>query len=77
MNDYKIVKDTFTPSVFGTNNLRFTEKTIIRIENSHDYYNRIKREIDDRITGRNSEKRAILVFLNRKLNSCIFFNHLH
>ncbi|CAF4705970.1 unnamed protein product [Rotaria sp. Silwood1] len=57
------------PSVFGINNLKFTIKNDIMIENECDYINVIKREIDDRLVGKSSGKRAILVFFesNRKL----------
>ncbi|CAF4273892.1 unnamed protein product [Rotaria magnacalcarata] len=72
-NNYKIVQNTFVPSVFGKNNLRFIEKDDIIIENSDDYFNRIKREIDDRITGKNSEKRAILVFFESKAKLMQFY----
>ncbi|CAF3312638.1 unnamed protein product, partial [Rotaria sp. Silwood2] len=61
-NVYKINKTTITPSVFGQNNLKFTKKDDIRIENSDDYFNVIKREIDDRLVGK-SDKRAVLIFL--------------
>ncbi|CAF4656611.1 unnamed protein product, partial [Rotaria sp. Silwood2] len=44
-------------------NLRFSGKYDIFIENSDDYFNRIKREIDDRLIEKNSEKRDVLVFL--------------
>ncbi|CAF3383520.1 unnamed protein product [Rotaria socialis] len=59
---YKIHKTTITPSVFGANNLKFTKKDDIRIESSDDYFNVIRREIDDRLVGKSSEKRAVLVF---------------
>ena len=55
-NDYNIRKNTFTPSVFGRNNLRFVERDDIMIEDSNDYFNRIRREIYDRLAGRSSEK---------------------
>ncbi|CAF4248425.1 unnamed protein product [Rotaria sp. Silwood2] len=72
-NDYKIIKNTYVPSVFGQNNLRFIEKDDIIIENINDYFNRIKREIDDRIIGRNSEKRAILVVFESKAKLMQFY----
>ncbi|CAF3372385.1 unnamed protein product [Rotaria sp. Silwood1] len=66
-NVYKIEKNTYTPSVFGANNLIFRVKDDIRIENSDDYFNVIKKEIDDRLVGRkSSEKRAVLVFFESK-----------
>ena len=73
-NDYKIRKNTFTPSVFGRNNLRFIERDDIMIEDSNDYFNRIRREIDDRLAGRSSEKRAVLVFFETKEKLLEFYN---
>ncbi|CAF3338635.1 unnamed protein product, partial [Rotaria sp. Silwood2] len=73
INDYKVRKRTYVPSVFGQNNLRFKEKDDIMIENSNDYFNRIKREIDDRIVGKNSEKRAILVFFESRAKLMQFY----
>ncbi|CAF1394740.1 unnamed protein product [Adineta steineri] len=61
-NVYKIHKQTITPSVFGQNNLKFSKKDDIMIESSDDYFNVIKREIDDRLQGK-TDKRAVLVFL--------------
>ncbi|CAF2548255.1 unnamed protein product [Rotaria sp. Silwood2] len=59
---YKIGKNTYTSSVFGKNNLKFREKDDISIENIDNYFNTIRREIDDRLVGgKSSEKRAVLV----------------
>ncbi|CAF4322129.1 unnamed protein product [Rotaria sp. Silwood2] len=63
---YKIRKNTFIPSVYGVNNLKFIAKDDIMIENNHDYFNTIKREITDRLVGRSSEKRAVLVIFESK-----------
>jgi hypothetical protein len=49
------------PSIFGINNLKFTIKHDIMIENQDNYFNIIKREIEDRLVGKSSEKRAVLV----------------
>ncbi|CAF1137415.1 unnamed protein product, partial [Didymodactylos carnosus] len=65
-NVYKIAKNTYIPSVFGQNNLKFIEKDDIMIENSDDYFNVIKREIDNRLVGRSSGKRAVLVLFESK-----------
>ncbi|CAF3356787.1 unnamed protein product [Rotaria sp. Silwood2] len=73
-NNYRIMKNTYVPSVFGQNNLRFIEKDDIMIENSVDYFNRIKREIDDRLVERDSEKRSILVFFESKQKLMEFYN---
>ncbi|CAF2540249.1 unnamed protein product [Rotaria sp. Silwood2] len=61
-NLYRINKNTITPSVFGENNLQFTKRDDIWIANSNDYFNIIKREIDDRLRGKSSEQRAVFVF---------------
>ncbi|CAF0939888.1 unnamed protein product [Adineta steineri] len=73
-NVYKIEKNTIAPSVFGANNLIFRMRDDIRIENNDDYFNAIKREIDDRLVGRSVEKRAILVFFESKQKLEKFFN---
>ncbi|CAF5016018.1 unnamed protein product, partial [Rotaria sp. Silwood1] len=67
---YKIEKLTFIPSMFGKNNLKFTEKDDIMIENIDDYFNVIRKEIDDRLVGKSGEKRAVLVFFEsvKRLN---------
>ena len=53
------MKNTYVPSVFRETNLRFIKRDDIMIENSEDYFNRIKREIDNRLVekSRSSEKR--------------------
>ncbi|CAF2678949.1 unnamed protein product [Rotaria sp. Silwood2] len=61
-NIYKINKSTITPSIFGKKILNFSKKVDIMIENSADYFNVIKREINDRLAGTLSRKRAALVF---------------
>ncbi|CAF4261426.1 unnamed protein product, partial [Rotaria sp. Silwood2] len=54
------------PSVYGKNNLKFIEKDDIMIENSDDYFNVIRKEIDNRLIGKSSEKRAILGIFETK-----------
>jgi uncharacterized protein (DUF1330 family) len=71
---YKISKNTFTPSVFGRNNLQFIEKYDIRIENEFDYFNVIRREIDDRLVGRSSAQSAVLVLFESKQKLKEFYN---
>ena len=58
---YKITKYTYTPSVFGSNDLKFSKSEDIKIENESDYYNRIVQEINDRLIGKTGS-RAVLVF---------------
>ncbi|CAF0938955.1 unnamed protein product [Adineta steineri] len=72
-NVYKINKQTFIPSVFGQNNLKFVEKDDIMIENSDDYFNAIRREIDNRLTGKALEKRAVLILFESKQKLKAFY----
>ncbi|CAF4874529.1 unnamed protein product, partial [Rotaria sp. Silwood1] len=65
-NVYKIVKNTYSPSVFGKNNLKFVEKDDIMIENSNDYFNTIKREIDARLVGKVEEIKETVAILTEE-----------
>ncbi|CAF3125798.1 unnamed protein product [Rotaria sp. Silwood2] len=69
-NLYKIRHITFIPSVF-VNNLKFSIKDDIWIENENDYFIVIKQEIE-KITA--LEKRAVLVFFESKLKLKEFYN---
>ncbi len=74
-NIYGICKNTYSPSVYGANNLIFREDADIKIENKSDFFNVIKREIDDRIIGSSgSGKRAVLVFFETKEKLMSFYN---
>ena len=75
VKDYRVSKNTYLPSVYGQNNLRFIEINDINIESGSDYFNRIKREIDDRLVGvsRSSEQRAVLVFFESKAKLMEFY----
>ena len=59
---YRIRKMTFSPSVFGANNLDFREESDIKIENRDDYFNCIHREIIERRDARAPAKRAVMLF---------------
>jgi hypothetical protein len=75
--EYKILKNTYAPSVFGANNLRFNDKRDILIENSHDYINRICKEIDDRMqTNIPDVKRPIFLFFESQKEIFEFYNSL-
>jgi len=65
-NNYKIMKYTYIPSVFGENNLRFQPEDDIMIENNENYFNQIRTEINRRLIGMQLEKRAVLVFFESK-----------
>lgn len=62
-NYYNIKKNTFTPSVFGDNRLRFVEKDDIKLENEANYFNQTAQEITHQLLGRQTEKRAVIVVL--------------
>lgn len=47
--EYKILRYTYMPSVFGANNFRFNEINDVFIETKDDYLIRIVKEIDDRM----------------------------
>ena len=72
-NDYKIMKYTYIPSVFGKNNLRFQPEDDIMIENNENYFNQIKTEINRRLIGIQSEKRAVLLFFESKQKLIEFY----
>jgi len=69
---YNIRKNTYSPSVFGANNFTFNPREDVSIENEHDYYNRIAREVNDKLRGNHGKKRAVLVFFESalKLEEC-------
>ncbi|CAF4122389.1 unnamed protein product [Adineta steineri] len=69
-NVYKIKRDTYMPSVFGANDLKFSPRDDIKIENENDYFNVIRQEIEDRLCGISSGQRAVLVFFEseKKIN---------
>ena len=74
-NVYKIKKETFIPSVFGTKILTFIEKADVFIENINDYHNRIYREIDCRLKGKlPGTERAVLVFFKSRKDLMNFYN---
>jgi hypothetical protein len=74
-NVYGIQKNTYSPSVFGVNNLIFREDADIKIENGSDFLNVIKVEIDHRLIGQTpSAKRAVLVFFESKEKLMGFYN---
>lgn len=72
---YNIRKKTFAPSVYGANNLLFSENADIKIETEVDYYNAIKREIDDRLVGKTADgHRSVLVFFENKDKLLAFYH---
>jgi hypothetical protein len=54
---YGIRKFTYAPSVFGKSNLTFNPMTDVQVFEVSEHYNEIKREIQNKLSGR-----AILIF---------------
>lgn len=73
---YNIFKNTYSPSVFGKNNLKFEKKNDVMIENSDDYFNTVRREIDARLVGKAEGKRAVLVFFDTEKKLQSFYEFL-
>jgi predicted GTPase len=72
---YKIKKFTFSPSVYGQSNFQFREGTDIYIENADDYFNAIRREINNRLAGATkSTRRAVFVFFESQQKLMEFYN---
>ena len=72
---YQVKKQTYSPSVFGANNLAFSEKDDVLIEDNNDYLNVIAREIHSKLQGRSAgTQRAVLVFFESKKTLQQFYN---
>ncbi len=67
-NDYNIKKKTYAPSVFGANNLKFSLKYDILIENVNDYMTVIEREMNSKLCPNGYKYKILLI------NYCCFIN---
>jgi len=77
-NVYKIVKNTYTPSVFGKNQRVFSSGKDIRIETEDDYMTALADEVDNRLQGKiEGPKRAVLIFFETKERLNQFYNSKH
>ncbi len=75
--NYQIKRETYSPSVYGANNLSFTPGSGkgIFIENQDDYHARILQEINDRLQGKTAgTQRAALVFFETQDKLKAFYN---
>jgi hypothetical protein len=70
-NVYNIQKKTYTPSVFGKNNL--DPKITIKIERKKDYLNVIAEEIKLSIGSKKDRQRAVLVFFENEKELMEFY----
>ncbi|ETN99270.1 hypothetical protein RFI_38211, partial [Reticulomyxa filosa] len=76
--DYRVSKYTYMPPLFGKNNLTFAEQKDILIVEESDYFTTLKKEIDDRLVGKNPEtKRAVFVFFESKKQLMDFYDSFH
>uniref|UniRef100_A0A6B2KWF2 Uncharacterized protein n=1 Tax=Arcella intermedia TaxID=1963864 RepID=A0A6B2KWF2_9EUKA len=61
-DQFKIKMETYIPSMYGENKLDWAADRDSIIANEQDYFSKIRKEIDSRLTGKNpGTKRAILV----------------
>ncbi|ETO10976.1 hypothetical protein RFI_26400 [Reticulomyxa filosa] len=71
---YHVSKHTYIPSLFGDNKLIFADQKDIFIVEECDYFTTLKKEIDDRLVGKNPDtKRAVLVFFESKKQLIEFY----
>lgn len=77
-NRYKIVKHTYSPSVFGDNNLKFSPERDINITTEDHYLTTLANEVEGRLQGiTQGTKRAVLVFFETKQRLEEFFKSRH
>ena len=49
VEEYKILEETYMPSVFGKSNLKYNHKDNFIVVNKAEYQGRIKKEIDTQL----------------------------
>ena len=74
-NIYNIKHKTFSPSIYGRNNLRFDPKLNVLVEEKDNHYKVIVQEIKQKIVGQNVDtKRAVFVVLESISELKEFYN---
>jgi preprotein translocase subunit SecA len=66
---YKILEETYMPSVFGKSNLRYNHKDNFIVVSKKEYWSRIRKEIDTQLQGINGVKNsraALVIFENER-----------
>ena len=53
VEDYKIRKETYIPSIFGPNNLVFSQQDNFLAVNNSDFYNKLVQNIDKGLMSKN------------------------
>ena len=69
---YNITKNTYMPSVFGPNKLKFAQEADIFVENKEDYFIRLRENIERELGVR--KQRSVMVFFESKQTLYEFFN---
>ncbi|KAL4480352.1 hypothetical protein ABPG74_020868 [Tetrahymena malaccensis] len=65
-NNYNMKQYTLIPSVYGKSKFQFNPQKDVKVVPQEEYYNTITNEINRNMIGKNSEKRAVLVFFETK-----------
>jgi len=71
-NEFSIAQQTFIPSVYGPNRLRFPKNESIKVENDSYYYHALAREIK---VKRADGARPVLVFFEDQASLLTFYHH--
>lgn len=65
VEDYNLHEDTYIPSIFGRNNLRFSDTKDLFVKTRENYFIQIRKQIDVGLLGNTTfNKRAVLVFFD-------------
>ena len=71
--EYNFSLETYIPSVFGENQLKWSTIENLFIENQNDYHQRIRKMIDTSMQGIHGGKRAVLIFFKDKVELMKFY----
>jgi SecA DEAD-like domain len=74
-NEFSITQQTFIPSVYGPNRLRFAKKDAVKIESDHHYYSVLAKEIKMKQMGTSNDEpiRPVLVFFEDQTSLMNFY----
>ena len=72
--EYGFAYETYIPSVFGQNNLKWSTTENLYVENKNDYQQRIRKLIDNSLQGNLGGQRAVLVFFKDEKELMDFYN---
>ena len=72
--EYNFVYETYIPSVFGENRLKWSTTENLFVMNKSDYFQTIRKQIDASMTGIHGGQRAVLVFFKDEIELKDFYN---